>query len=140
MAARIYITILLSLMTCSVLFGIGAVAVLSVPALSEQAKFLLPVVIAASFVIGPVIAWRRASRRNLKRNFALPLSVGALVVVAFLVAGGAKAGVLKEVLHGPRDPARLPAQLIQPHSGELLWLVDLAAAGCLAQDAGPVRA
>ena len=30
MAARIYITILLSLMTCSVLFGIGAVAVLEV--------------------------------------------------------------------------------------------------------------
>ena len=49
MGPRIYITILLSLMTCSVLFGIGAVAVLSVPALSEQAKFLLPIVIAASF-------------------------------------------------------------------------------------------
>ena len=62
MGPRIYITILLSLMTCSVLFGIGAVAVLSVPALSEQAKFLLPIVIAASFVLGPVIAWFMAPR------------------------------------------------------------------------------
>ena len=62
MVARIYITILLSLMTCSVLFGIGAVAVLSVPTLSEQAKFLLPVVIAASFVLGPIIAWFMAPR------------------------------------------------------------------------------
>jgi hypothetical protein len=62
MVARIYITILLSLMTCSVLFGIGAVAVLSVPALSDQAKFLLPVVIVASFVLGPIIAWFMAPR------------------------------------------------------------------------------
>ena len=46
--------------------------------------------------------------------------INQAAVVAFLVAGGAKAGVLKEVLHGPRDPARLPAQLIQPHHGELL--------------------
>jgi uncharacterized membrane protein YciS (DUF1049 family) len=62
MSARIYITLLLSFITCSVLFGIGAVAVLSVPALSEQAKFLLPVVIAASFVLGPIIAWFMAPR------------------------------------------------------------------------------
>ena len=62
MGPRIYITILLSLMTCAVLFGIGAVAVLSVPALNEQAKFLLPVVIAASFVLGPIIAWFMAPR------------------------------------------------------------------------------
>jgi hypothetical protein len=62
MSARIYITLLLSFMTCAVLFGIGAVAVLSVPALSEQAKFLLPAVIAASFVLGPIIAWFMAPR------------------------------------------------------------------------------
>ncbi len=62
MSARIYITLLLSFMTCSVLFGIGAVAVLSVPTLSEQAKFLLPIVIAASFVLGPIIAWFMAPR------------------------------------------------------------------------------
>ena len=49
-------------MTCAVLFGIGAVTVLSVPAFSEQAKFLLPIVIAASFVLGPIIAWFMAPR------------------------------------------------------------------------------
>jgi 6-phosphogluconolactonase len=66
--------------------------------------------------------------------------INQAAMVAFLVAGGAKAGVLREVLHGPRDPARLPAQLIQPHNGELLWLTDLAAAGSLAQDRSPVQA
>lgn len=66
--------------------------------------------------------------------------INQAAVVAFLVAGAAKAGVLREVLHGPRDPARLPAQLIQPHHGVLLWLTDLAAAGSLAQDAGSAQA
>jgi 6-phosphogluconolactonase len=61
-------------------------------------------------------------------------------LVVFLVAGDAKAGVLREVLLGPRDPARLPAQLIQPQPGELRWLVDLAAAGSLAQDGSSVQA
>ena len=54
-------------------------------------------------------------------------------VVAFLVFGGDKADVLREVLEGPRDPLRLPAQFIQPrlHGGKLLWLLDKAAASRL---------
>jgi 6-phosphogluconolactonase len=52
-------------------------------------------------------------------------------MVVFLVAGKSKAGVLREVLHGPRNPARLPAQLIRPQPGELLWLTDLEAAAQL---------
>jgi 6-phosphogluconolactonase len=66
--------------------------------------------------------------------------INQAAMVAFLVAGSAKAGVLREVLHGPRDPARLPAQLIQPHHGEMRWLTDLAAAGSLVQDGGSVQA
>ena len=44
--------------------------------------------------------------------------------VAFLVSGTPKASVLKEVLEGPSDPQRLPAQLIKPVDGQLIWLVD----------------
>jgi 6-phosphogluconolactonase len=47
--------------------------------------------------------------------------------VAFLISGQDKANVLRDVLLGPRDPERLPAQLIAPE-GELLWLTDNAAA------------
>ncbi|MGB9106059.1 MAG: 6-phosphogluconolactonase [Terriglobales bacterium] len=47
--------------------------------------------------------------------------------VAFLIAGEEKAEVLREILLGPPDPDRLPAQLIAPE-GKLLWLVDGAAA------------
>jgi 6-phosphogluconolactonase len=49
--------------------------------------------------------------------------------VMILVSGAAKAPVLREVLEGPRDPARLPVQMIEPASGKLLWLIDAAAAG-----------
>jgi 6-phosphogluconolactonase len=52
-------------------------------------------------------------------------------MVAFLVAGDSKAGVLREVLQGPRDVERLPAQLIQPANGNLLWLADRKAAAQL---------
>jgi 6-phosphogluconolactonase len=55
--------------------------------------------------------------------------INQAAVVAFLVAGRSKAGVLREVRHGPRDPRRLPAQLIQPQNGDLLWLADREAAG-----------
>jgi 6-phosphogluconolactonase len=47
--------------------------------------------------------------------------------VAFMITGEDKAQVLSDVLLGPRDPERLPAQLIAPE-GKLLWLVDEAAA------------
>lgn len=54
---------------------------------------------------------------------------GAAVV--FLVAGAGKAAVVREVIEGPRDPSRLPAQLIHPEPGELHWLLDKGAAGAL---------
>jgi 6-phosphogluconolactonase len=49
--------------------------------------------------------------------------------VLILVAGANKAKVLAEVLEGPRDPQKLPVQMIEPASGKLAWLVDAAAAG-----------
>jgi len=52
-------------------------------------------------------------------------------MVAFLVAGTTKAQILQEVLEGPFDPYRLPAQLIRPTSGKLLWLVDAESASLL---------
>jgi len=52
--------------------------------------------------------------------------------VIFLVSRSDKALALKAVLEGPYEPEQLPAQLIQPTSGNLLWLLDQAAASKLA--------
>ena len=54
--------------------------------------------------------------------------------VAFLAAGSAKAAILHQVLYGAYDPQRIPAQLISPSSGRLLWLVDRAAARLLPEE------
>lgn len=51
--------------------------------------------------------------------------------VLFLVAGEDKAETLRVVLEGPPRPRELPAQSIHPTEGELVWLVDRAAAGRL---------
>ncbi len=51
--------------------------------------------------------------------------------VRFLVLGATKAGVLAEVVEGPRDPQRLPAQLITAAETDVGWFVDEAAAAQL---------
>jgi len=51
--------------------------------------------------------------------------------VFFLIGGKDKAEVLKEVLIGPRDPERLPSQLIWPSSGILTLFLDMDAAALL---------
>ncbi|MBT1074437.1 6-phosphogluconolactonase [Geobacter grbiciae] len=60
------------------------------------------------------------------------INQGALVV--FLVAGAAKAQILFKVLNGARDQRKIPAQLIKPLNGELLWLVDREAARLIRPD------
>lgn len=53
--------------------------------------------------------------------------------VTFIVAGGDKAAPLHEVLEGAYQPELYPSQLIHPHHGSLLWMVDEAAAAQLTQ-------
>src|SRR5262249_38314137 len=52
--------------------------------------------------------------------------------VIFRVQGGKKAPALKPVLEGPYEPDQLPAQIIKPKQGKVLWLADPAAAAMLA--------
>lgn len=51
--------------------------------------------------------------------------------IVFLIGGEDKAHALKEVLQGERNPSLYPSQLIDPHFGSLLWMVDWAAASLL---------
>lgn len=62
MKTRTYMTGMVSLMVNAVLFGIGAVTVLSVPALREHAVYLIPAVVLASLILAPFIAWKIAPR------------------------------------------------------------------------------
>src|SRR5688572_21559124 len=55
--------------------------------------------------------------------------------IIFLVTGSEKAAIVAEVLEGEYAPDRLPAQIIQPAPGRLVWLLDEAAAARLARTA-----
>ena len=55
--------------------------------------------------------------------------------VILMVHGEEKAAALKAVLEGPYEPEQLPAQLIRPNLGKVLWLVDPSAASMLVAQA-----
>ncbi len=58
-------------------------------------------------------------------------AINASAHIIFLVTGAGKAARLREVISGPREPERLPSQLIRPTRGTLEWLIDEAAAANL---------
>ncbi len=60
-----------------------------------------------------------------------PKVINLARTVAFAVEGPEKAQVFAAVYEGPRDPVKYPAQIVEPSSGQLIWLVDELAAGML---------
>jgi 6-phosphogluconolactonase len=66
-----------------------------------------------------------------RRLTLTPIVINNARHVLFLVTGADKAETLAQVLNGPYEPARLPAQLIHPVSGDITWLVDQSAANQL---------
>jgi ABC-type sulfate transport system permease subunit len=60
MSIRAWISVLVSMMVNAVVFGVGAIAVLTIPQLNADAWFWLPVVVVVSFVVSPFIAWQIA--------------------------------------------------------------------------------
>jgi len=91
------------------------------PALAETARWVAAVYVA---------------EQQMHRVTLTPAMINAARRVVFLVTGREKAAVLKAVLEGPVNTRRLPAQLITPRPGRLVWMVDQAAASQLAPDTG----
>jgi len=73
----------------------------------------------------------RVARLGSRRITLTPRLFNTAACVLFLVTGEEKAATLQRVLEGAHDPLALPSQSIAPNDGELLWLVDTAAAQCL---------
>jgi 6-phosphogluconolactonase len=60
-----------------------------------------------------------------------PLALNAARHVLFIVTGENKAEALHNILKGERRPLLYPAQSIQPSDGDVVWMVDQAAARLL---------
>jgi cytochrome c-type biogenesis protein CcmF len=57
------------------------------PPFFQKVNFPIGLALLALSGIGPVIAWRRASKRNLKRNFLMPVVLSFLIAAALWGAG-----------------------------------------------------
>jgi 6-phosphogluconolactonase len=77
-----------------------------------------------------VVAVEVDAEPSKRLSFTPPVINNALRVM-FLVAGQGKAAAVKDVLEGSRDPDNFPAQIVAPHKGEVIWLLDKAAASLL---------
>jgi len=63
-------------------------------------------------------------------TFTPPVANNALRAM-FIATGKGKAEAVRDIIAGPRDPLKFPAQIVQPTDGELIWLLDKAAASLL---------
>ena len=57
------------------------------PPYFNRVNIPLGLMLLALMGIGPVIAWRRASKRNLRKNFTLPVAAGAATLAVLLASG-----------------------------------------------------
>jgi len=67
------------------------------PPFFNQVNIPLGLALLALTGIGPLIAWRRASVPNLRRQFAVPVSAGVFVFLILLVAGMRDVGALMAI-------------------------------------------
>lgn len=79
-----------------------------------------------------IVLAHHVDKLNADRVTFTPLLANAASKVMFLVGGAGKAEMLQRVLEGEIDVDTLPSQVIRP-AGELVWLVDEAAASKLRQ-------
>lgn len=61
-----WLKIICSMMVNAVIFGVGTVTVLLVPALAAHAKYLIPAVVVVSFLAAPFVASLIAPRMRLR--------------------------------------------------------------------------
>ncbi len=67
---------------------------------------------------------------SLHEQFTPPI-LNAARHVLFLVTGAEKADAVQAVLEGDYNPEEYPAQIVRPASGDVVWMLDEAAAGKL---------
>lgn len=78
-----------------------------------------------------IVVSQYVEKLDAERLTFTPLLANAARKVIFLVGGAGKVDMLPQVLQGEIDVDTLPSQVIRPTDGELVWLVDEAAASNL---------
>ena len=82
---------------------------------------------AASLLISHVYVKEQEMERITMTAFLINMAHSIL----FLISGTTKSGIVNQVINGHFDPDRYPAQMINPHIGDLYWYLDKEAAELL---------
>lgn len=69
----------------------------------------------------------KVEKSNSDRITLTPPVLNNARLIMFLVSGASKAETLKNVLESDYQPEQLPAQIVRPTNGKVLWLVDKTA-------------
>jgi 6-phosphogluconolactonase len=80
-----------------------------------------------SFALKENVRWAVAVKNDDEEFSRLTLTPHLLnnaMTIVFLVTGAEKANIFKDVIDEVMSPELLPARLIQPVNGELVWIVD----------------
>lgn len=70
---------------------------------------------------------------NTHRITLTPPVINNANTIIFFVTGAEKAAMLKAVLEGQYKPDRLPAQIVHPTQGNVIWMIDQTAASLLSK-------
>lgn len=62
MSREAWIATLVSFAVSIVIFGLGVIAILAIPGLGAEAQLALPVIVLASVLVAPYLAWGLALR------------------------------------------------------------------------------
>lgn len=106
-------------------------------ALTDGGRWAAPVFVrtaAADRAAGADAAGAGAAGEDLWRVTLTAPFINMAASVLFVVSGPAKAPIVTEVLEGPIDAGRLPAQLIRPRTGMVRWYLDEASAALLQRE------
>ena len=76
---------------------------------------------------------RVESKGGAYRFTLTPPVLNAAATVLFLVTGARKARAVRDVVEGEHDPRVRPAQIVRPHHGTLVWMLDRPAARLLSE-------
>lgn len=81
-----------------------------------------------------IVASTYVPKLDANRITLTPITINSASNVLLMIGGAGKSAALKEVLEGEDNPDEYPAQFLRNATGNVLWLVDEAAASDLEAD------
>ena len=102
-STKTWLVIIAAIAANAVIFGTGAIIVLSVPALAVNAKWLIPAVVAVSLALAPLVGWTEDGYRLGYGGGYFDRTLAALKPRPFVIGIGFDEARLSTIYPQPHD-------------------------------------